>query len=130
MSTEPTTGPMTGLTGTVSMESVTPTDIRRWEVTRENDVKVFSSSSTSGYEKNAKGVSRWSGRYEIYLDAGEQDVGPEVGDLQDFIGTSHTAKTITGEVRVSNIEVGIDIEGAEFSGATVSFVGNGAWVIA
>lgn len=129
MATEPTTGPITGLGGSITINDGTLDDIRNWRVVREADIKIYSSSSTAGWEKNAKGPKRWSGSFEIFLNQGELAVSFDEGDLVDFEGLTKTGKKIAGEVRIGTIEVGVDIEGAEFEGATVNFVGNGAHAI-
>ncbi len=130
MASEPTSGPITGLSGKVNVNSSDSTDCRRWNVRREADIKAYSSSSTSGWERTAKGVKRWSGSFELYLDQGEQDLGFDEGDLVDFIGYSAEAKTLTGAVRIASIEVGVDIEGAEFEGVTVNFTGHDDYALA
>lgn len=130
MASEPVTGPITGLGGNVSIEGQTQADMRNWRITRGADVKVYSSSSTAGFEKNAKGVRRWSVVFELFLNQGELALGFDEGDLVDFIGTTKTAKTATGEVRIESIEAGVDIEGAEFEGATITAIGNGAVALA
>lgn len=130
MASEPTTGPITGLSGSVSIESAVQDDIRNWRVTRAADVKVYSSSTTAGWEKNAKGVKRWSIVFELFLQQGELDLGFEIGALVDFIGTTITSKTLTGEVRIESIETGVDIEGAEFEGVTITAIGNGSYTLA
>jgi len=130
MASEPATGPITGLGGSVSIDGTTLDDIRNWRLNRGADVKLYSSSSTSGWEKNAKGVRRWSVTFEIFLNQGELALGFDEGDLVDFIGTTKTGKTCTGEARIESIEAGVDIEGAEFEGATVTAIGNGSHALA
>ena len=129
MATEPTSGPITGLGGSITVDTTTQDDIRNWRVNREADVQTYSSSSTSGYEKNAKGVRRWSGAFELYVNYGELALGFDDGDLVDLELLTKSGKQLAGEVRIGSIEVGVDIEGAEFEGVTVSFVGNGSYTI-
>ena len=128
MATEPTTGPITAINGTVSFDSVI-SDIRNFNVDRVNEVKTYVSSSTAGFTKTAKGNFLATDSFEMFLDQGAFDVGFTEGDLGDLILTSASGKTFTSEARIGNIAVGVDIEGNNFEGATVSFTANGTWAV-
>jgi len=128
MATEPTTGPINGSGGNASFDSEV-TDVRNWRINRTNDIKEYVSSDTGGYTKNLKGNYRADGSFDFYLDQGAQAIGFEVGELGDLVLTSADGKTFTAEARIANIEVGVDIEGNELEGCTVSFNINGEWSV-
>lgn len=130
MATEPTSGPIVGSGGKVSVDSTELNDVRNWSVTRNCDIKKYVSSSTAGQTKTGIGPKDQEIKFELYIDQGEMDVGFNEGDLVTFIGYTASAKTYTQDVRVSSIEVGVDIEGAEFEGCTVTCVGHGTYTLA
>ena len=128
MATEPTTGPMTGSGGDVSFDTAVA-DVRNWRVTRNNDVKTYVSSDTAGYTKTRKGNFSATGQFEMFLNYGAQSIGFEVGDLGDLVLTSSSGKTFTAEARISSIDIGVDIEGNDWMGATVGFEVDGTWAV-
>jgi len=132
MAEEATSGPITGMGGSVKINAVTLDDIRNWTVTRMAENPTYVSSSTAGYTKTAKGNKSWNGQIEIFLDQGSNSLSFDVGDLVDFEGSAKTggAAVLSGEIRIGNIETGVDIEGNAFEGATISFDGHGPYTTA
>lgn len=131
MASEPTSGPINGQGGNVKIDSSAVADIRNWNVTRNADIPTYVSSSTAGYKKTAKGNIGWEGQFEIYTDQGSQNLDFAINDLVDFEGLAKSGSTIiSGEVRISSITAGVDIEGNAFQGATINFIGDGAYTLA
>ncbi len=128
MATEPTTGPVTGIGGKVSIDGVLD-DIKGYTVDRVNDVQTYVSSSTGGFTKTAKGNFSATGSFDIFLNQGAFSLGFEEGDLVDMVLTSAAGKTFTSEARIVNIAVAVDVEGNTFEGASVSWTANGSWTV-
>jgi|GEM_PF-6695831 len=122
--------PITGLLGNVSVAGAALADVRNWKVDRKNPVKKYSSSTTAGYTKTAKGVNDYTLTFSIYLQDGELNIGFAEGDLIAFVGMSYTGKTLTCNARVNQISEAVDIEGANMEAADVTCDGDGSYTIA
>jgi hypothetical protein len=131
MATEPTTGPITGEGGSLYVEGTEINDIRNWRVNRTCDVKEYNSNNTSGWGRTGKGNIRWEGSFEAYLQQGDMNEAPinfAEGDyLRVRLMTVKIDKYLEGMIRIGSIDAGVDIEGNEFEGYTVNFVGDGPY---
>ena len=121
--------PITGINGKVYVDDAEVADVRSFSVPRENDVKTYASSSTSGYEKTAAGNTRWTFVMSLYLPDGSLSLDFDVGDLVTVKGYTTTGKYFEGDVRISSIEPDVDIEGARMEGCTVRGVGHGGYAL-
>ncbi len=120
---------LTGTNGNVKFGGNDIVDVKRWEITREAEVKTFVSSDSGGYQKVVPGAKRWSGRFEMLLEDGSPNPGVEVGDSGAGLFYLDASHTLGGTIVIQSIEVSVDIDGSEIEGATVSFVGDGAFAI-
>lgn len=126
VTTEDTTGPISGIEGNLSLGGVTVANLRKWSIKKSAEVKKYASNDTAGTKKTLKGVKEWSGSADIYI---EQGILPalEEGKLYAFSGTLKTGGTaVTGVVRISEVSIDTDIETGDPIGGTVSFEGHGA----
>jgi hypothetical protein len=128
VTTEDTTGPISGIEGNLSLGGVTVANLRKWSIKKSAEIKKYASNDTAGAKKTLKGVKEWSGSADIYIEQGTLPALEE-GKLYAFSGTLKTGGTaITGVVRISEVSIDTDIETGDPIGGTVSFEGHGALV--
>lgn len=130
-------GVLTGKDGTMSLGGTAIPEIRDIELTRSRDMKEYASSDTSGHFRNNAGNKRWSATCNMYVDDGDLTIGNtaaldtayENDTALEMIFTTTTGKTATGNCKIGEITVPVDIENAENIAGTISLVCDGALAI-
>lgn len=124
--TEDTTGAISGLEGNLSLGGAEMASLRNWKVSEKCEVKKYSTNQTGGRKKTLKGPIEGSGSADVYI---EQGTVPalEIGKLYAFSGTMKTGGTpYAGVVRISGLDIEVDIESGEPISGTLSFETHGA----
>jgi hypothetical protein len=117
--------PKTGIGGKVSVRGVEIPHVRNWKLSQSCDIPTYASSSTNGREKTGLGnIKSEDVTFEVYLPDGDMELPFRLGMLCNFIGYSDASVTTSMVIRIASIEVGVDIEGATFTGATVTAKGH------
>jgi len=115
--------PTTSKNGNIKFDSGEIADVTNITFTESVEAKEYTSSDTGGYVKVAEGNKRASGQFEILLDTIATPVAiGTVGNLQQY---ATAASSRTFEVMITEIAVGVNIAGADFIGATISWIANG-----
>lgn len=121
--------PITGKNGKLSLGGAELADVQQWTVRRQADIKTYASSSTAGFEKTLEGNHKWTLSARVMAPDGSANPGVEIGSLVAFTGTMDSGKTITGNVRISSINVDVSISSADSLVLSVEATGDGAYTV-
>ena len=121
-------GPTSGNTGNLTVNGSQFLNLKSWNLVRANDVKAFVTNVTAPNTGTIAGSNSWNASFTGQLEDGS-DVSFVEGELITLelinkgVGATPTNKW-TGDMRVSELDISVDIDGGDTIDVSVSGTGN------
>jgi hypothetical protein len=116
---------ISGKSGSMTLASAAVAKFKNWSVKTKSTNPVVVDSDTAGWEDDVDGILSWEGSFEVNLDD-TTVLDVEEGDTPACEFLHKTGKKLAGTVRVTGIDLGANVEGADPQAMVVSFKGKGA----
>ena len=120
---------ITGRAGTLKYGGVV-LEVKDWKANLKNKVAAVATSTTSGYQTTAMGITSWDISFNAILPSGSASLydptsgGLAVGSLIAFAGTTNGSQGFSGSARIESFEESVPIDGGELS-VPVHAIGDG-----